>query len=693
MDRNESADFFASSSADASSDSFAASSRLVDLGIEPILVTAARSEAQSQPQSQSQSDPLVDSPALSCVSSATSINLLLSSFDDLSRQPELPPQSPLAGAAALSPVTIDDFKDEDAFMALLALERCFQDPAYMSSLGLPISGPPPLASRFAPPQSPASPGPHLLHHPLPPQQQPVPQHNERLFLQLSGQACGDLSAFPGSLPFSSSLAESSVGPPFSNPLNACAAQLLTESPETAPTPSACPSLSSAWNSLYSQHRPPFPVATAPPTPITPVAYPAVHPSSDRRCAVFSASRCCACHPHWQSLRRYFPSSSAQLAASAKFAAVRALLTTNENGQGDNGASAPLAASALPTLLFPPIAPPDRSVFKCQSDALTPPAQLPFYSMPTAHPAAPSVFSAEQRKRKRDALASAGIEPRFAPPFCEQPVAPGGHARCAESHFPSASYVGESVLPAEIMIRPLLPFSLQSTEVSSASSSSNDSSSSSLLSSSFSSSDSAVAKANWNVLSSAKRLHVDSALTYSAGAAALLGEQSDLPPSNQPASGRTDPYSQPGARRLPATPDDVNGTTKFPWESKIECGFIEYADNRLTRTYSLYSPFFNSEMRVFKAQSDPFCRLLFRTKDVATFLRCSPNMLAMYFKRRKHLPNSGIFQATQILYHEDGHFEVKAGSYFVTLEACQEAQRYLNSRRLPSISYDSANLLC
>jgi len=47
----------------------------------------------------------------------------------------------------------------------------------------------------------------------------------------------------------------------------------------------------------------------------------------------------------------------------------------------------------------------------------------------------------------------------------------------------------------------------------------------------------------------------------------------------------------------------------------------------------------------QALADAQKRVLFKTSDLSSHLKCSNNMVAMYLSRRKQLKNSGIFQAT------------------------------------------------
>lgn len=85
------------------------------------------------------------------------------------------------------------------------------------------------------------------------------------------------------------------------------------------------------------------------------------------------------------------------------------------------------------------------------------------------------------------------------------------------------------------------------------------------------------------------------------------------------------------------------------------------------------------MRIFKAVSDPQRRLLFKTADVANFLGCTSNRLAMYLKRKKVFLNSGIYQASDFLYREDGCRELKRSCYFITLDVCERV-RFLELKR-------------
>lgn len=118
-----------------------------------------------------------------------------------------------------------------------------------------------------------------------------------------------------------------------------------------------------------------------------------------------------------------------------------------------------------------------------------------------------------------------------------------------------------------------------------------------------------------------------------------------------------------------------------YESIIDVGVSAETNNGDdVRSYSTYISFFQSNVEVYKAQSDPSQQLLFRTSDIAHHFKCSPSMLSMYFKRRKQRLNSGIFQALGFLHREPRCSSIKVGSYFASLPACLELERYLESRK-------------
>jgi len=127
-----------------------------------------------------------------------------------------------------------------------------------------------------------------------------------------------------------------------------------------------------------------------------------------------------------------------------------------------------------------------------------------------------------------------------------------------------------------------------------------------------------------------------------------------------------------------------------FQCTIEAGIMESKDGADFRIYSQYVAFFDSEVKVFKAHlhKHTASELLFKTADIARRLLCSPSMLAMYFKRHKHKPNSGIFQALNILHREPGRSDIKVGSYFATLQACLGFENYLKNRpwQIPKITW-------
>jgi len=81
-----------------------------------------------------------------------------------------------------------------------------------------------------------------------------------------------------------------------------------------------------------------------------------------------------------------------------------------------------------------------------------------------------------------------------------------------------------------------------------------------------------------------------------------------------------------------------------------------------------------------AVSDPQRRLLFKTADVARFLGCTSNSLAMYLKRRKVFHSSGIYQATHFLCRQDVARDLKRGCYFLSLEVCERLKRLMELKR-------------
>jgi len=68
-------------------------------------------------------------------------------------------------------------------------------------------------------------------------------------------------------------------------------------------------------------------------------------------------------------------------------------------------------------------------------------------------------------------------------------------------------------------------------------------------------------------------------------------------------------------------------------------------------------------------TDPLQRKLYRASMLARKFGVATNCIAMYLARRRHLPQ-GIFQASGIENKPIGRMGLKAGGYFVSLEACK-----------------------
>lgn len=58
----------------------------------------------------------------------------------------------------------------------------------------------------------------------------------------------------------------------------------------------------------------------------------------------------------------------------------------------------------------------------------------------------------------------------------------------------------------------------------------------------------------------------------------------------------------------------------------------------------------------QALSDREHRLLFKTSDLSSQLKCSNNMVAMYLSRRKHIKDCGIYQATGFTSKKESRYD-------------------------------------
>jgi len=88
--------------------------------------------------------------------------------------------------------------------------------------------------------------------------------------------------------------------------------------------------------------------------------------------------------------------------------------------------------------------------------------------------------------------------------------------------------------------------------------------------------------------------------------------------------------------------------------------------------------------------------LYLPGELSTLFGCSTNLLSMYLSRRKKVRDSGIFQATAILYKSVCRKDVKVGGYFISLKACLDFQVYwlnrTNGTNIPGSADSSAKVV-
>jgi hypothetical protein len=101
-------------------------------------------------------------------------------------------------------------------------------------------------------------------------------------------------------------------------------------------------------------------------------------------------------------------------------------------------------------------------------------------------------------------------------------------------------------------------------------------------------------------------------------------------------------------------------------SVIECGALDASGNRL---FSSFSQFFEKDIEIFTAVEDPQRRVLYRASNLADKFKVATNMVGMYLSRRRDR-SDGIYQATAFENKPHGRTGLKAGSYFLTLDACK-----------------------
>jgi hypothetical protein len=107
-------------------------------------------------------------------------------------------------------------------------------------------------------------------------------------------------------------------------------------------------------------------------------------------------------------------------------------------------------------------------------------------------------------------------------------------------------------------------------------------------------------------------------------------------------------------------------------SMIDCGCINRETN--SRITSIYIEYFGKEMDVYTADNDPQLRILFRGCALSEKFHCTTSKVGMYLQRRRG-SNTGIFQAIGFRNKQERKVNVKAKSYFLSIEACMEFEKH------------------
>jgi hypothetical protein len=127
-----------------------------------------------------------------------------------------------------------------------------------------------------------------------------------------------------------------------------------------------------------------------------------------------------------------------------------------------------------------------------------------------------------------------------------------------------------------------------------------------------------------------------------------------------------------------------GPTQNTEDTKLRCVIVcgkfegpvpEETDGHLSEvkvtTETAFSPFFNREMRVFTALSDPLRRSLYPSSELREKVGCKISYLSTYLKRRHRrlLQSSGIFQAKTFVGKSVSDRSVRIGGFFLTDDEC------------------------
>jgi hypothetical protein len=85
-------------------------------------------------------------------------------------------------------------------------------------------------------------------------------------------------------------------------------------------------------------------------------------------------------------------------------------------------------------------------------------------------------------------------------------------------------------------------------------------------------------------------------------------------------------------------------------------------------------FFGKEVEIYTSAGDPSHRHLYRASALAEKFGYATNKVGMYLARRRSA-NSGIFQATSFRAKPPGRTGLKAGGYFLTMDACLDFETH------------------
>eukprot|EP00475_Leptophrys_vorax_P043547 TRINITY_DN8408_c0_g1_i1.p1 TRINITY_DN8408_c0_g1~~TRINITY_DN8408_c0_g1_i1.p1 ORF type:complete len:813 (+),score=182.54 TRINITY_DN8408_c0_g1_i1:54-2492(+) len=131
-------------------------------------------------------------------------------------------------------------------------------------------------------------------------------------------------------------------------------------------------------------------------------------------------------------------------------------------------------------------------------------------------------------------------------------------------------------------------------------------------------------------------------------------------------------------RDPNNPEASPKSKLHFFKSEIECGVVE--NGKIL--YSIFSDYFGRYVDVFTAVADPQKRHLFRASTLAAKLRCKTNKVGMYLARRREFQDD-IYQATVLRRKPMGATGLKAGGYFISLNACKKYEEHFSGGRSKS----------